>query len=137
MLMKTPTIDCICIVCGKQFKGYHKLQKYCSDGCKQEAYKITCCICGKVRSHSSFLRRKDGMGLCRRCYGYFVNSENITEILSVYQHIDLLIRRIQLYEQMFNSQQTQIEELLEVNKEFKRKQRMKWEDMINEYPEDT
>lgn len=142
-MKKQPTIEC---VCGKPFIPYRRTNKYCSDACAKIArtqramreyrQKVhgttqnlcnkckcqvakgrklcddckasTCIACGKKRY---YVRGAYSRNLCMKCYGKY----------KTYSEIEKLLERFKQYEQMFNSQQVQIEELMVENKALKQK----------------
>ena len=68
--MKLPTIDCICVVCKRAFKGYHKNQKYCSLDCKKAIYTksrpANCLQCGSPIEQPIRGGRRDYCSSCAK-----------------------------------------------------------------------
>lgn len=86
-------------ICNKCGKPVGKRRLICDD-CKAS----TCVACGAKRS---YVRGSERRSLCLNCYGKYKR----------YSEAEKMLVASKKYEQMFNSQQTQIEELLEKNKD--------------------
>ena len=108
-----------CTICGKPIDmprgGSHK---YCDD-CRPEAYKE---MQRKAAQRSYYRLRKQNA--CNKCGTEIPKYKSYCKKCrephySTQQRIGKLRQQLKLYEQMFNGQQTQIEELLEKNKELK------------------
>jgi len=65
------------------------------------------------------MRRNSSLGLCRKCYDEIIKPENLIPIIHKNSQVSKVREQLNLYEQMFNNQQVQIDELLMKNKTLK------------------
>lgn len=99
-MARSKLFDCVCVICGTPFKGYHRGDKCCSERCQKEhkkgfvhQYTYTCKSCGAIKTTGS-KQAAQGWRICFECWREHVKIDRIRQRIGLIKALNATIEQL-------------------------------------------